>query len=98
MKFYEEVGGSKRNKWFDFGSDLDRHANCPIEIQPLLNTLWADFDEMFNLTLHWSKEQLIIFRVIWIIMLTIQTGHQGNMGVMSYRGLCSLSALVSSWY
>ena len=31
VKFYGEVRGGKRNKWPDFGSNLDHHADRLIE-------------------------------------------------------------------
>ena len=37
MKFYRGVRDSKTEKWLDFGSDLDHHADFLVEIWPLLN-------------------------------------------------------------
>ena len=58
MKFYGGVRGVKRNKWLDFGSDLDHHADFPIG-QRLLNKLWAGFHEIFRIALQWYKEQFL---------------------------------------
>ena len=59
MKFYGGVWDGKRNKWLHFGSDSDHHVASPT--QPLLNKLWADFDEIFRIAVQWYNEQLIKF-------------------------------------
>ena len=30
MKFYGGVQDGKRNKWLNFGGDMDHYADCPI--------------------------------------------------------------------
>ena len=74
--------------WWQSGSPC-WHPNQ--EIWPLLNKLWADFDEIFRKALQWYKEQLIKY-LGWP-----GSWNPGNMVALSclgQGGLCSLSALV----
>ena len=59
MKFYWGVWGGKRNKWLDFGSDTDHHADCPIRNQAITQWIMSSFDEIFRIALQWYKGPLI---------------------------------------
>ena len=49
MKFYAGVWGGKRNKWSDFSSDPDHHADSPIGnpaiIQQITSGFWLNFED-----------------------------------------------------
>ena len=49
MKFYEGVWGGKRNKWINFGGDLDHNVDCPIQnpaiTQQIMNGLQWKFQD-----------------------------------------------------
>ena len=97
MKFYTGGWGCKRNKWLDFGSDLNHHADCPIGnpsvTQQIMSEFWLNFQDssaMIQVTID------NIFGLICITMLTVQIRNLANVGAMSCLGqgdLRSLSAL-----
>ena len=49
MIFYGEIWGGKRDKRFDFGSDQDDHADCPIGnpaiTQLIMRRFWCNYQD-----------------------------------------------------
>ena len=84
MKLYGGVQGGKRNKWLDFGSDPDLHADCPVGnpaiTQQIMNGFLWNFQDSSTMM---PGTVDFFFQVIWIAMLTLQIGNLGNIGVMS---------------
>ena len=83
MKFYKGVRIAKRNKWLDFGSSLDHHANCPIGnpaiTQQIMNRFWWNAQASSAMI----QRTIDSTGVVWIIMLTFQIGNPCKMRVMS---------------
>ena len=86
MKSYGEVQNGIRNKWLDFGTDLDHHADCPIGNLAITQQNMSGFWWNFQIALQWYKEQLITFLGWSGTMLTLQIGNLFNITVMSCLG------------
>ena len=43
MKFWGGVFGGKRNKWLNFGGDLDHCADCPIRSPAIIQEIMGEF-------------------------------------------------------
>ena len=60
MKFYGNymACGDKRNKWLDFGSDLDHHAWLPNQKYGHHSTNYErDIDKISRVALQWYQKQ-----------------------------------------
>ena len=84
--------------WFDFGSDRNHHAACPIGnlaiSQQIMSGFWWHFHyspALIYLSTDWICE------VMWIIKLTLQLGYMIKMRILNCLswGLRSWTALVS---
>ena len=57
------------------------------EIEPLLNKIWADFNESFSIALQWHRVKETIdytYELIWITMLTLHVKIPGNAGISTF--------------
>ena len=108
VKFYGEFQGGKRNKWLDFGSDLGHHADFQLEVWPLLNKFWADFDDFFFFFFFFHDKLCNDTRNNWFIfggdldhyMLTPNPKSRkygGNELPGPRRSALSLCSLVMCW-
>ena len=84
--------------WFDFGSDRNHHAACPIGnlaiSEQIMSGFWWHFHyspALIYLSIDWICE------LMWITKLTLQLGYMGKIRILSCLswGLRSWSALVS---
>ena len=48
-----------------------------LEIQSLLNKLWAEFDEIFRIAQQWYQEQLIEFLTLKVLVAAIDAQWEG---------------------